>query len=187
MTSDPFHQSSLRSMKRQLRGASVFNWEQPDRSWLSRPELNPPRFTTNALGEASDYVLKAARGAGAPPDYVAAMLLSATGALVGKICSVSISSDWVEPVSVWCAIIGPPSSGKTPASKPIRRALGEIEARWGDAHSHRIEAETAAAKKAGAEPEEIDQLKEKLKRPPRLITNDSTIEAWLTSLEGRAT
>ena len=164
-------------MKRQLRGVSVFNWEQPDRSWLNRPELNPPRFPTNALGEASDYVLKAARGAGAPPDYVAAMLLSATGALVGKICSVSISSDWVEPVSVWCAIIGPPSSGKTPASKPIRRALGEIEACWGDAHSHRIEAEIAAAKKAGAEPEEIDQLKEKLKLPPRLITNDSTLEA----------
>lgn len=164
-------------MRRQLRSAAVFNWEHPDTSWLSRPDLSPPQFPTDALGEASDYVLEAARGAGAPPDYVAAMLLSATGALLGKICSVSINSDWMEPVSVWCAIIGPPSSGKTPASKPIRQALGEIESRWGDAHSHRIEAEIAAAKKAGAEPEEIDQLKEKLKLPPRLITNDATLEA----------
>jgi hypothetical protein len=113
------------------------------------------------------------------------MLLSATGALVGKLFSVRVSGDWIEPLSFWCALVGPPSSGKTPSAKPIRRKLSEIQIKIAKEHRLEVEEKLERAKEDEAPSAEIAQLQKSLNEPPRHLVNDATVEA-LAQIEARS-
>lgn len=161
-------------------------WPEPDWSVLHDALPESPRLPLDAFGAAADYLIRAGRGANVAPDYPAAMLLSAVGALVGKLFSVRVASDWIEPLSFWCALVGPPSSGKTPSAKPIRRKLSEIQIEIAKEHRLQVEAELQQAKEDEALPAEIAQLQKSLNEPPRHLVNDATSEA-LAQIEARST
>lgn len=160
-------------------------WPTPDMSVLGDTIPCAPRFPIECMGNSSDYIQRAAAGANVNPDYVAAMLIAAAGGLVGKCLSVRVSSDWFEPLIFWSVMVGPPSSGKTPACKAIRRTLQSLQAALASRHRDRVEQEIIDAKKDGEPNAFIDRLKDKLEEPPRYVVNDSTAEA-LARIEARS-
>ena len=82
-------------------------------------ELLPPPWR--------DWVADTARAADAPVDYGAQALLAAVAGLCGAGAEVRITDAWSEPLVLWQALVGGPSSGKSPALAPVRRLLGALE------------------------------------------------------------
>ena len=89
-----------------------------------------PALPLDVFGPWKGWIEGAARATSAPPDYVAFGLLASVASLIGnarRILPDPERSGWAEPVALWCAIVGPPSSGKTPALAPFEAALDRIE------------------------------------------------------------
>src|SRR5262245_47375706 len=74
-----------------------------------------------------EWVSDAAHWAGSSEDYVAQALLAAVAGLSGQGVSARITEAWSEPVILWQALVGGPSSGKTPALDWLRRPLNTVE------------------------------------------------------------
>lgn len=102
------------------------HWPEPRQI---RAELPPvPAFDADTLlpGKLGEFVLDEADRMSAPPDYVAAALLVAVGAVIGARCVVRPKSrdPWSIPANLFGGIIGEPSARKTPAAGAV---LGYIE------------------------------------------------------------
>lgn len=172
-------------------------WPDADLRFLS-PDLIPPPILP--LREvltpiAADWVAATAEGAGAPPDYVLAALLSLTGAVVGNSRWVSPWHGWSEPPVIWGMCIGNPSAGKSPAIDavlaPLRRAEVPLR-KEAEAEVAAWEARQKLAQLAEAEWEKKAKvamgkgnapppLPEDAKAGcpphiPRLVVNDGTVE-----------
>lgn len=160
-------------------------WPAPDQTLLSDALPAAPRLPLNPFGAAATYIEHAALGVSAPTDYVAAMLMAGVTALIGKSYQVRVSSDWFEPLVIWSAMVGPPSSGKTPACEHIRRKLYQFQKAMAEDHRERIQRELQYAEVDKTPKHEIDALREALDQPPRCVVNDSTSEA-LARVEMRA-
>jgi len=74
-----------------------------------------------------EWVSDAAQWAGSSEDYIAQALLASVAGLCGQGVSARITEAWSEPVILWQALVGGPSSGKTPALEWLRRPLGTVE------------------------------------------------------------
>lgn len=83
------------------------NWKSPDRTLLGDALPNAPVLPLECFGNARSYIELAARGANAPVDYVAAMLLAVVSGLTGRTFEVRINDSWREPLIVWNAIVPP--------------------------------------------------------------------------------
>lgn len=160
-------------------------WPDPDWSILQDAMPAAPTLPIETFGIAADYLKRAAHGANVAPDYPAAMLFAAAGALVGKLYSVRVASDWFEPLSLWSVMVGPPSSGKTPAGKPIRKHLHKLQLAFAERHRLECERELAHAEADNVPAYELERLRHKIDQPPRFIVNDSTSEA-LARIEARS-
>jgi hypothetical protein len=161
------------------------DWETPDWSLLSDAQPAAPSLPIKSFGLAADYICSAAKGVNVPPDYPTAMLLAAVGALVGKSYQVQITTSWCEPLTLWSVIVGPPSSGKTPALRPIRSALMRLQTAVAKQHQADIEIQIEQAKANEEDEKEIAKLADQLNKPPRYVVNDSTSEA-LARIEARS-
>lgn len=170
-------------------------WEQPDRSVLNPRPAAPP-FPLEAMGAFwSSWIKAKAEGTSAPVDYVAGALLAATASLIGNSRVVSPWSGWQEPAFLWLALVGNPSSGKSPAMDPVLSLLRRIEQDKQDQHkgtlrqyqADRLASETLRAvwekdvKKAvkeGNPPPPMPEGAEEPAKPDaqRLRTSDTTIE-----------
>ena len=85
-----------------------------------RPKL--PAFPLNVFpGQWREWVKDAAQWAGSSEDYIAQALLASVAGLCGQGVSARITEAWSEPVILWQALVGGPSSGKTPALEWLRR------------------------------------------------------------------
>ncbi len=73
------------------------------------------------------WVADTAQSAGTSPDYVVMGLFAAVAALCGAGVSVKVTPAWHEPMVLWLALVGSPSSGKSPALASVRAQLGQIE------------------------------------------------------------
>lgn len=165
---------------------------------LLRPDVPPPPVLPLAevlTPRAAEWVAATAEGAGAPPDYVLAALLSVTGATMGNARWVSPWKGWAEPPIIWTMCIGNPSAGKSPAIDavlaPLRRAERPLR--------QEAEAETVAWEKRvklaklaqdvwdkkarialekGNPPPPVPKEADSGTAPhiPRLIVNDGTVE-----------
>ena len=82
-------------------------------------ELLPPPWR--------DWVGGAARSADVPVDYVAQSLLATVAGVAGTRILVLFASGWLEPLQLWLAAVGAPSSGKSPALHLARRLLTSLE------------------------------------------------------------
>ncbi|MBI0535090.1 DUF3987 domain-containing protein [Roseomonas sp. KE2513] len=156
----------------------------------------PPLPLALFPGAWPDWIGRAAEVSGAPADYVACALIAAAGAMIGNARWGEPRPGWREPPILNVALVGNPSSGKSPALSSVTSPLGQMEAednadldgRCADhrrlkqaAKEHRAlwEAEVRAAVKGGtpppSEPKDARDPEEPTAR--RFKTSDPTREA----------
>lgn len=176
-------------------------WGEPDMSVLN-PRPKPPEFPTYLFGPFwSKWLTEQAQGKSTPVDYVAGTLLVTASTAIGNSRRVSPWKDWNEPVHLWAALVGNPSSGKSPAMDPVMDMIRQIEAEEAKGHAEALrqyEADVIAAKyvrdqwekdvKAAAQegfppPLKPEAAMEPVKpHRPRLRVSDATPEALLSLL-----
>jgi hypothetical protein len=171
-------------------------WPEPDMRLVDDDHAPAPALDDDALPAGwGDWITAEAAARGCPRDYVAAGLVAAASAWIGNSRHVAATATWSEPPHLWFAVIGAPSTGKTPALRPIIEASRMIERdaepAWQAATAeHAVLAEGARAieeqwrtavrkaAKDGAPPPERPPGAEAPPEPPRprLLVMDSTIE-----------
>ena len=99
----------------------------------------------------AEYIATEAAARGCPRDYVAAALIASASAWIGNARHVAATPTWCEPPHLWFALIGAPSTGKTPALSPFvatsRAIEAEAEPAWQTASTEQAaRAEVACAR-----------------------------------------
>jgi hypothetical protein len=108
--------------------ASRGGWPEIEPSLLEDGQPRVPSFPLDVLPQPwRGWVADTAHGAGAPEDYVAQALLSAVAGLCGAGVRTQVTSAWSEPLVLWQALVGAPSSGRTSALETIRQPLVTVE------------------------------------------------------------
>ena len=171
-------------------------WPEPDMSILN-PRRTPPEFPIELFGPFwSKWVLAKAEGCSAPVDYVGMSLLSLLSALIGCSRFVSPWEGWKEPPILWTALVGNPSSGKSPALESVLSFARKIEQDGAENLNEQLrqfEAEKLAAqylrqdwekqvKEAtvqGFPPPYMPEAAQEPEKPerPRIMASDTTPEA----------
>ena len=170
-------------------------WPEPDLSVIDgkRPA---PKFPIECFGGWRDWILATAECQSAPPDYVGTALIAVASALIGNARWVSPWNGWKQPAVLWAALVGVPSSSKTPALdavlSPVRRLQDEMSSGYQDElNAYETQKATAqelrdiwksevkeAVKKKTPAPNPPDGAREPDKPiQPRIIVTDATIEA----------
>ncbi|TWT86242.1 hypothetical protein Mal64_37810 [Pseudobythopirellula maris] len=80
-------------------------------------------------GVLAEFVDATARSQVVDPSMVALPLLAALAGAIGASRRVAIKPDWCEPSILWCALVAPSGSGKTPAAAPVLRVVRDRDAR----------------------------------------------------------
>ncbi len=108
--------------------ASRGGWPEIEPSLIEDGRPAVPSFPLDVLPQPwRGWVADAAHGAGAPEDYVAQSLLAAVAGLCGAGVRAQVTAAWSEPLVLWQALVGAPSSGKTSALETIRQPLATVE------------------------------------------------------------
>ncbi len=110
-------------------------WAGLDLSLLIDERIPAPPVPPNVLSPRWEkWTRESAEGAGAPQAFVVGALLSAAGALIGNARWASPWAQWREPPVLNVALVGRPSSGKSPALDqvvgPLATLESEINADW---------------------------------------------------------
>lgn len=109
-------------------------WPRIDGSLLGRKHLAVAAFPLGVLPAPwRTWASDTAASVNVPVDYVAQSLLAAVAGLCGAGVWVCVSPVWSSPLSLWLAVVGAPSSGKSPALAPVRRLLRILENEGSDA------------------------------------------------------
>src|SRR5437764_790063 len=104
-------------------------WPEIDHSLFDDRRAAVPRFPMDVLPPAwAQWVDDTAQAAGTPVDYVAQGVLAAVAAVCGAGVATRVMPSWTESLVLWQALVGTPSSGKSPAPAVVRRLLDQIEA-----------------------------------------------------------
>jgi Protein of unknown function (DUF3987) len=132
-------------------GRPEAGWPELDVSILEEKRGAVPPFPLDLLAQPwRDWVSDTASSAGAPTDYVVQAVLAALAGLCGAGVAVRITPVWSEPLVLWQAVVGEPSSGKSSALASTRRLLDSIEAERRVHDDVRQEAHAERAKEAGS-------------------------------------
>ena len=108
-------------------------WGEIDMALLEETRAAVPAFPVDLLPTFwRDWVLDTANATGAPADYVAQSLFAAVAGLCGAGVVVRLGPRWDEPLVLWQVLVGPPSSGKSPAMAPMRELLAALDAEQAD-------------------------------------------------------
>lgn len=108
------------------------SWTNPDASLIDGDNADRPAFPGHLLGPYWDaWSQQVADSKCAPRDYVGASLITLAAALIGNARTVSALS-WREPPILWTALVGNPSSGKSPAMDPFADMIADFEAEAAD-------------------------------------------------------
>src|SRR5262245_3086112 len=178
-------------------------WGEPDWTMLDDRRGSLPEFPVKELAPPlRAYIDHASIGAGVTFAHVAVPLLSIASGIIGTARRVRASRSWVEPLSLWSAIVGFSGTGKTPGIGVTKLALAEIERNRKDKlsglereHETRVEAAKSAHKKwlkdvdeataAGLPPPAMPPEANKVGPfiPPRIYVTDSTVERIAVLLE----
>jgi hypothetical protein len=171
-------------------------WPSQDLSIIAVDSQTAPMFPADVLPAPwMRWASDAAAGAGCPVDFVSCPLLAAVGGLIGNVRWGSPWTDWREPPVLNVALVGLPSSGKSPGLDCVTGLLEKIEAEtngdWderrragetakAEAKERRVlwEAEVKTAAQRKTPPPEIPHAAMEPEPPQRhrLMTNDPTIE-----------
>jgi len=103
-------------------------WPDPDMQLVEDDRAPAPALDDDALPAGWErWIADEAEARGCPPDYVAAGLIAAASAWIGNARHASATATWIEPPHLWFALIGAPSTGKSPALRPMVEASRTIE------------------------------------------------------------
>lgn len=126
-------------------------WPAPDMS-VVRASLAPAvPFPDATLGDLWPLVRDLAQGAGAPAEYVAIGTLAVAASLIGGKRWVRPWDGWEEPCILWAAVVGDPSSNKSPAIDAATRPLRGMEQELAEQHREVLMRHAAVAERAKAE------------------------------------
>ena len=104
-------------------------WGEPDPSLIRAEAIPAPAWPAGVLPTFwQTWTTAAAEGAGAPQAFVSVALLAAAGAAIGSARWASPWPSWREPPAIFAALIGRPSSGKSPALGVVEDLLSAAEA-----------------------------------------------------------
>jgi hypothetical protein len=184
---------------------SIHTWEQPDRSLLEDRRGNLPEFPLEVLNAGwQAWALETSHGSGTTPAHVMVPLLGIASAVVGAARRVQVSRSWIEPLTMWTALVGSSGSGKTPGIDVSTRPLALIEKTRREkikdkrrAHDEKVDVAKIALKTWKKQVEDAVKNRELMPpKPkdaedpgtfiePRIYTSDSTIERIAMLLEVR--
>jgi hypothetical protein len=104
-------------------------WPELDRRFL-RPDRRaaPPPFPLLVIAEKWRPWIEGHARASTCLDYAAMALLASVSAVCGSRFVVDVTAHWREPLVLWQALVGGPSTGKTQALAAARRLLGAVKA-----------------------------------------------------------
>lgn len=127
----------------------TFDWPEPREIKTDLPPA--PEFDALALlpKTLADFVLDEADRMPCPPDYVAAALLVALGAVIGTKCALKPKrrDDWLVTSNLYGGVVGDPSAKKSPGINTALRFLDRLAAKESERLTERekvYEAELAA-------------------------------------------
>jgi hypothetical protein len=130
------------------------DWPEPDASIIRparapAPEMTDAEFQT-VFGPWADWIREAAEVKGAPVDFVALALLSSASAIIGNSRWAVPWDGWQEPPTLWGALAGDPSSGKSPGQDAVLDPIKDID--------RQLSAEYIAARNEWAGKDEVAKL-----------------------------
>jgi Protein of unknown function (DUF3987) len=103
-------------------------WPKPDMRLVEDDRMPAPALGEDALPAGWEkWIADEAASRGCPRDYSAVGLIVSASAWIGNARHVAVNETWSEPPHLWMALIGAPSTGKTPALRPIVEASRAIE------------------------------------------------------------
>jgi hypothetical protein len=103
-------------------------WPDPDLQLIEDDRVPPPALEDTALPAGwADWIAAQAAATACPRDYVAADLLGAASAWIGNVRHAAVTADWREHPHLWIASVGMPSTGKSPALRPILKETRQLE------------------------------------------------------------
>ena len=103
-------------------------WPEPDMRLINDDRPPAPELENDALPSGWEaWITAEAEARACPRDYVAAALICAVSGWVNNARRIMPTPDWVEAAHLWFALIGAPSTGKTPALGPIIEASRKLE------------------------------------------------------------
>ena len=109
-------------------GSRESEWSEPDLSILDNGRDAVPAVPLDLVPEPwRKWIADTASAAGAPQDYVLQTVLAGVAGVCGAGVRVRVTPAWTEPLVMWQAMVGEPSTGKSAALAPMRRLLGTIE------------------------------------------------------------
>jgi Protein of unknown function (DUF3987) len=103
-----------------------------------------------------EFAIEVAESIGCDVSFAALPALTVAGAAIGNALHVSPKRGHTEPPMVWACTIGDPSTGKSPALKPIEKIALRIQTMYDAAHNKVIQeydAKLNAWKETGKDPE----------------------------------
>ena len=171
-------------------------WPEPDMRLVSDDRPRAPTLDDDALPAGWEaWITEEVEARSCPRDYIAAALITAASAWIGNSRRIAATADWIEPPHLWFALIGAPSTGKTPALRSIKDASRKLERdaepTWHDAIvKYERDAEAAdavnktwresvrAAATDGTTPPDRPATAEAPRKPPRprIVTMDTSTE-----------
>jgi hypothetical protein len=114
---------------RPLSSSPPGGWGEIDTAFLDPARVPVPGFPLDVLSPFwRDWVRDTAAALSAPVDYVALSVLATVSGLCGAGASVRVGPRWAEPLVLWQALVGAPSSGKSPAMAAVRELLATLDA-----------------------------------------------------------
>lgn len=155
-------------------GKAPVPWPAPDMTLATARAAPAPTLPLGDVfpGGWAEWVPEAAEAAGAPPDYVGCALLAVAGGLIGNARWAQPWGEWREPPALNTALIGRPSSNKSPGLDALVGPLAELEeAENADHAERRREWHTLAAAAALRREAWQRDVKEAVKQghaPPRM-------------------
>jgi len=171
-------------------------WPKPDMRLVNDDRPPALKLDADALPAGWEpWITAEATARACPRDYVAAGLIGAASAWIGNGRRIAGTAAWIEPPHLWFALIGAPSTGKTPALRPMKNASRKLECdaevTWRDAlASYERDAEAASAAdktwreqvgkatKENSMPPDRPKAAETPNKPPRprVVTMDTSTE-----------
>ena len=171
------------------------DWAEPDMNILTEGRAPPPKLPLELFGRWVDWIKTAGEVKGCPMDFIAVALLAAAATLIGNARRAMPWSGWIEPCILWIALVGRPSTSKSPALdavlEPLRKIETELAASYPETLRKHQGAVVAAKERRdrwatsvkdavdnGAPPPEMpeDAVEPERPRRPRTLVTDTTIE-----------
>jgi hypothetical protein len=157
-------------------GSRETEWREPDLSILDNGRDAVPAAPLDLVPAPwRKWIADTASAAGAPQDYVVQTVLAGVAGVCGAGVRVRVTAAWAEPLVMWQAVVGEPSTGKSAALAPMRRLLATIEQERRLHDEERRAAHVEQVKKAADDRPFV---------PSRVVMTDTALEAVAETVTG---